>query len=399
MHPYAIIYIILALYSVAIVMIGKKNRVGNKEYIFIAISFLLLMFFHIFVDVNSVEDLPNYRDSYRYISQLSFSKSLHETSHDDYSWAILNKLTSVVSSDFVFLLLLYNILLLITIYLISKKYSPYIPVSIVIFFLIAYDQSLFVLRQYLAIACILWTIPCIINKKLLPYIALCIVASFFHHSAIIWVPIYFLCIIKNKKLYIVLIAVATAIIAYVCSNPLVLAVALDDYYINTYLDTGESQNMTSKLISLSYLVCYVVFVKRHIFDEGINKLCFNTLFIYAVVYFFAPPIGLISRLLKYFEIFLFLVVPITMSYMKNQFVRILYFSLILILQGFLFIRGLDEFWISDYRLDNLDFKILVMIVLSLSAILFIFKKDDKRISCQKLTKKCKRCTNDFKPLR
>lgn len=389
MHPFAIIYICFALYSIVLLCANKRRTFGKNEYVFVFISFLVLMTFHVFVNTDSVEDLPGYKKSFQILSHLTFSESIYHTIHNDYLWAVFNKLTSYCSEDFTSLLLIYNIFVLGTIYLIAQKYSPSLPVSIVMFIVIAYDQSLFILRQFTAIACVFWTIPCIIKKRLIPYILLCIAAVFIHKSAIIWMPIYFLYNIKNRKLYISLLIAIIFTIGYICANPLILAAVFDDYYIR-YLETGTSMNMTLKLVSLSYIVCYVLFAKKHIFDEGINRLCFIVLLLYTTIYLFAPSVGLIGRILKYYEMILILAVPITMSYMRHTFVKVAYFSAILIFQGYIYIRGLDEFWISEYRMEYFDLPILSAIFFSALILVLLM---GKRNRMDLLLKKRKVITN------
>lgn len=376
MHSFAILYIFFALYTLALLFVSSKQKMlGRKEYVFLSVSFLTLMFFHVFVDTYSVEDLYRYEDTYKRICNLSFSNALELDVHFDYMWVVFNKLATFVTGDFTFLLFLYNIILLGTVYLISNKYSPYMPVSIIIFIVLSYEQSLFVLRQYLAIAIVLWTIPCIINKKLLPYIGLCVAAYFFHKSAIIWIPLYFLYNIENLKIYIGALVSAIVVIGLICSNPLIMASFFDDYYIR-YLEGGVSINVTAKLISLSYLICYILFAKRCVFDRGINKMCFTMLLVYTVIYCFAPPVGIITRILKYFELSLFLVIPITMSYIKSFPIRVSYLISILILQGYLFIRGLDEDWISNYRIQEFSFQIVLLIFISMLLLFKFIKKSN-----------------------
>lgn len=377
MHSFAIIYILLALYVVILLFADSKQKViGNKEYAFISLSFFFLMFFHVFVDPYSVEDLYRYEDMYNDICNSSFSSALETNINIDYIWAIINKIASFVSHDFTFMLFLYNSILLCTVFIITNKYSPYIPVSILMFVLLTYDQSLFVLRQYLATAFVLMSIPFIINKKFIPYLALCIVACLCHKSSIIWMPLFFLCNIKNTKLYTGIIVVAIVIIGFICSNPLVLAVFFNDYYMN-YLDGGNPNNITQKLIALTYLLCYILFAGPHILDNGINKLAFTMLLIYTAIFCFAPPVGIITRVLKYFELSLLFVVPITMSYINNKPIRVIYLLSILFLQGYLFIRGLNESWISDYRLQEISLTIFLLIFTMMLLLVMHIKKTNK----------------------
>ena len=314
MHILATNYIIFSIYIVLLFIINYNNKKNGSlnigENFFISVSFFTLIYLHVNVNRNSVEDLPAYYETFQKISRVDFSKIFGQIRNTDYSYAIFNKICSLISNDFKSLLFIYNVILIGSHYLIAKKYSPYLPISIALFLLISYNQSLFVIRQYLAISVLLWTIPCILNKKIIPYIILSTIAFFFHSSSIIWFPIYFIYNIKNVKLFLISIILMIITMSYLSTNPTSLIILLGLEFEN-YVRDGFGMNLTVKLIPLMYLLCYCLFLRKHVLDEGINKLCFIALVVYTVTFFFAPPVGLIDRILKYYETLSFLSVPIT----------------------------------------------------------------------------------------
>lgn len=375
MHPLAINYIIFAVFLLFLTLFGiKKAKIQKGEIVFLTASFFTLMLLHAGVKINSVEDLPRYEDTFKFIANADFKNIYGLIKNTDYFWAIFNKLCSYVTYDFTFLLLVYNLFLIGTHFLLAKKYSPYIPVSIVVFLLISYNQSLFVLRQYMAISFLLWTIPCIINRKLIPYLILCILAFYTHSSALIWFPIYFVYNIKNIKIFYFVIFLFAILMSFLNTNigHLIILLGLE---FESYVDVSVQWNMTIKFIAVSYLLTYVFALKSHVLDEGINKLCFLILLIYAICYIFAPPVNLLARILKYFEVFLFLSVPITMSYIKSKSIRLFYIITIMMLQGFLSLRALDEFYFCDYFFDGVSFDYFILIIIFYLLGLYLFKKD------------------------
>lgn len=373
MHTLAINYIIFSGYLMLLLLFKNNGiKMGMKEYIFIILSFISLMMLHIGVEVNSVEDLPKYEILYLQVVVYPFNQIFSLIKNTDYFWAIFCKMCSYVTKDFIWLLFVYNSILIISHFSIAKRYSPYIPISIVIFMAISYNQSLFVLRQYLAISFLLWSIPCIINKRIIPYLILCIIAFYTHSSSIIWFPIYFIYNIKNKRLFIATIAGIITMLSLLNTNigRYILMFGLE---FESYVDTSVKWNITAKLIPIMYLTTFCVFLKSHIFDEGINKLCFIALIIYAFCYLFAPPVNLLGRILKYYESLLFISVPITMVYMRNKLVKNLYLLSILILQGYLSINALDEFYFRDYTYRSISLIFNILILLSLIFMFYLFK--------------------------
>ena len=161
--------------------------------------------------------------------------------------------------------------------------------------------------------------------------------------------------------------------SYLSTNPTSLIILLGLEFEN-YVRDGFGMNLTVKLIPLMYLLCYCLFLRKHVLDEGINKLCFIALVVYTVTFFFAPPVGLIDRILKYYETLSFLSVPIAMSYCKPKFLSIPYLISILVFQGFLTIKVLDEFYFANYRLDECPFSLIMLIIISVLLLMYVINK-------------------------
>ena len=208
----------------------------------------------------------------------------------------------------------------------------------------------------------LLSIPFILEKKIIPYLVTYLVALFFHTSSIIWLPVYFIYNLKSVKWLYCALAIFSGASVVLALNPHLVLPIIGEY--ESYLASGEAMNMTLKMIPITYLLCYIFFLREHVFDEGIKKLCFIVVLIYCIAFLVAPPIGLITRLFKYFEVFIYLMVPITMAYINNLLIRIVYLTGVLLLQGYLSIRGLEEMWICDYKTQEVSFMIFLLIGMS-----------------------------------
>ena len=374
MHPFEVNYIAFAVFLIVLLLV-KKFKTSNSvlEYIFVGISFFVFILLHVGVDINSVEDLPRYEIQFYDVATVPFERIFNQIRTTDYFYAILNRFVSYISKDFQFFLLVYNIILFASCYFINKKYSPIVPVSIVFILLGIYNQSLYVIRQYFALSFVLISVPFIIKKKLLPYLVLCIVAFFTHSSAIMWIPIYFIYhikSIKNLMAYGIVMIVGLALLNTDLGKYL-LFFGLD---YGNYLDESIEMSITSKLIRIVYLSVYLFFVGRHALDNGINKLCTITTILLTAGYVFAPPIEIIGRMLLYYSIFLMLVIPITMSYMKSPFVRFVYLTGILVLQGYLSMKGLEEDYFANYYYEGMPTQYLIIIILSSLVTVFLYSR-------------------------
>ncbi|WP_165899424.1 EpsG family protein [Prevotella heparinolytica] len=334
------------------------------ENIFMLISFLILTIFHVGVNVESVEDLPLYESAFNRIAAASGSDIFNQYRSQEYLFIIANKVVAFISKDFVFFLLIYNLFFFLSHYLIIREYSPYVPISIVVLLIYNYNQSLFVLRQYMAISILLFTIPCIIKGKIIPYLVLCVMAFFTHYSSIIWLPIYFMYGIKKKRVFILSAVAFTLFFILMRSDlgKLMIFVfnmdAYDAYMVENKIDIKQI------IIPSLYLVFYVFSLKKHIFDLGMNKICFIALLIIVIGYAFAPGMNQVGRMLQYFQTLSIISIPITVSYIKSKPLRFVYLFSVITLNGYLTNKGLYEFYFIHYKFGgfNMTYYIIIFLV-------------------------------------
>lgn len=362
MHPFTINYLFFSI-IVILLLLSRKFQLKHEavDYIFIVFSFIIFNLLHVGVDINSVEDLPNYKELFQKVSTSNFLHFYEEILTTDYCYAFINKCVSYFSDDFLFLLLLYNLFLFYSHYNIIIKYSPFVPLSIVLMLLLVYNQSLFVLRQYLANSIILFSIPCIFKRQLFQYLLICLIAVFTHSSSLVWIPVYFIYNCKNRKSFVLGLVITTLSYA-VISLFIIQYMSLVHLEFGRYVDKSASTAIATIIIRLTYLMSYVIILKKHIYDDGINRLCFIALYLILIGYIFAPPIEMMSRVLQYYMTLMILSIPITMYYMKSIVVRAFFIISILLIEGILVSRGLNEFYFAYYSYDGVSFGYMLAIL-------------------------------------
>lgn len=151
-------------------------------------------------------------------------------------------------------------------YKIWRKYSPNIFVSLLIYFytvFMIYDIN--GIRQGMALSLTLLSIPFICKRKLLPFLALCIVSIGFHSSSLFFIPAYWLynwriSVSKYKALfYIGLLIVVAVPLRLLIQNYTTTFLAADDLlnHYSTYMDSDY--NVGGPVLSFGAIQRLIIF--------------------------------------------------------------------------------------------------------------------------------------------
>ena len=217
------------------------------------------------------------------------------------------------------LLIVYCYLKIIKIYSVNYVFSVFLFIT-----LGTYTFFFNGLRQGLAMAILVLATPYLLNKKLIPYLLTCFLASLFHISVLFAIPFYFLVNLKIKIIYKITLAF---IISLVSSSFLVSYFASINERYQTYADVSEK---SGGLLTLGFYAILVIFIYGVIHIYKIKDEFFNKLFIfYASGVIFMLPIALLStnpsgpqRLLNYFTWTLILLLPVVFKKINNKYISV-----------------------------------------------------------------------------
>lgn len=228
------------------------------------------------------------------------------------------------------------------------KYSPDIFISLIIYFytlLLIYDLN--GIRQGMAMAIVLASLSPILDKKLLQFISLIIIATFFHTSAILFLPFYWLSRINiSKRALFIVIAVSLIISIPIRSlienNSIVQSLlALDSFsHYSTYL-TNENTGRDVSIISIAVFQRIFIFslffinYNKIIVREDLKLLLFNGYFIAIIIFIFLSfSAEFASRLSFYYKSLEIFMVPIIITSQKrisNRIILVLIFVMLSLL--------------------------------------------------------------------
>lgn len=199
------------------------------------------------------------------------------------------------------------------------------------------------IRQTIALIIFFFSTKYIINRKILPYCILILIAFLFHKSAILLLPVYF--IVTPRKyskitlVFIVLLVVVFSTSSYFIDILRFLVIKINPRY-STYLNSGSSLSLRT-MITTSYLLVLIF-----IFWDKFNgrELIFAKLYLlFVLTTFMGFQVLMIGRYSLYFEIFAVILIPIMFSKFEDK--KMAFF--IIIPQIILYMIRYYNFFTSD----------------------------------------------------
>ncbi len=183
-------YAIFFVFLVFFVLTLKGTVKSRKEY---CIWCFMLLFLMAGLRGDTVGgDLKRYLPEFYAVANSSFSRVFEEGYHEP-GYVLFIKFLGMISSDSRSFLLGTSFVSLIGPFVLFKKCSTNIAVSVMLYYAMGYYTNTFNnVRQALALSIIFCVIPFLIERKFWKYLLGVILAATFHYSAIVMLVVYFL---------------------------------------------------------------------------------------------------------------------------------------------------------------------------------------------------------------
>lgn len=185
-----------------------------------------------------------------------------------------------------------------------------------------YFQSMNGIRQWITLAMFLYSIKFIRDNKLVPYLIVILLASTVHLSALIFIPVYFLCRIRippRKGLLVLLVSIACMPFVRIAFN---FFVSLTKY--KWYLDTSYNKidfSITDTIVGAVLLALGYFYYKNSEGDQTYSILM--NLQLFALIFsVYSAAIFLADRLVPCFTASQLLLVPAVLSQEKSRKARV-----------------------------------------------------------------------------
>jgi hypothetical protein len=327
----------------------KYTELGKKQQnsVLIFIMFCQLLFLTVFKDNRIFKDLWAYLIGFNYSKLIDWSRIKDIDSAAGYlnyelGWRYYVKTLSSLSDNEGLLIFITGIIILYSYLILIKKHSTIPWISVFLFIAIVFYNSLFVLRQNLAIAICIFSFPFIVERKLWKFLLIIIFASLFHNTAIIFAILYFLYPLKlNKKMFSIML-VGGFLFNYLFTQLIEIAITYFPEYA-IYYNQGNSANIIPYLISFSVLsFIYFQFYPIKKFQQY-EKLFFIMIFIVTLFDLSRVSLstGIIARLSGYFFPAIIILLPNAINNIKTPIIKYMSISTIVSLYFLMMIRQMD----------------------------------------------------------
>lgn len=339
---YFFVFIVLALIGILNLVKFPKNQLYVKSFGLAAAFIILVLFAGLRYNTG-----PDYRD------YDIFFRDIYPLYDYDripfYIWEVLEPgfiilcsffKTIVHNNQFVFLGLALTSLSLFFYRL--KEYSVLPLVTLFCYYVYGYPDNFSILRQVIAINLFFWSIKYIINRNWALYFSTIVLACFFHQSAVILFPLYFVINRHIQVKYIVIAFILAICLFYLGFVPWLFNTLLDSLggkYANYLSNQMLSQpKLLGTLFIERILILCLLLYKRKIF-EAQNKyfnVFLNIYILYIIGYLLLSQVFVLLRFIQYFAFASCILYPLLLFYFKEVYGKyIVYLLLVLIL----FFRG------------------------------------------------------------
>lgn len=307
----------------------KRNVIINSKYNSSVCLVCFCLIWLLYISINSnFSDLEAYTNAIKEVRNCSWKYLVDNNIPNlkaEIGYRFYCKIFSVFTVNSKIFQACTGLIIIAGYYKVIRTYSPMVLLSLLLFVVGPFFQSLYVLRQYMTLSLILLSYPYVINRNFWKFLIIISIAFTIHQSAIVFFPIYYLYGIKNNKYLIIIIIISSLLIFSLLSFLIhyyaeVLAFASAGYG-DGYMESEQGANFSVPLLLLGILIFRIFILRKKFWDSGINKLL-SIILIFGCVFSFAG-IGIVatSRLFMCYTSVLFIIIPNTLSYICNSSIR------------------------------------------------------------------------------
>lgn len=356
--------LLLVLYITNPKALAKCSNTSMVRYLFVASLLGLLSALKASTIGN---DSPEYIRIFEISPDVEFGLTRYEIGYIYY-----NKLLNIISSNPQILFIITSLIIFFSVSRFFWIYSQMPWLSLLLFFLngtFAFFMS--ALRQSLALSILLFAYEALINKKYVIFVCICLFASLFHLSALLFLVCLPLSFVKlnRKSLSILILASLFSILLFesLLETALSYVTAYQRYVDGVYFE-GDTRfaSIIQLLLSLIFLFIGFRSFRSDKSENSKDSMMVVMFFVAVYLYVLCLKVNLIDRFAVYFSFFTIIFIPNAISrfstYGKKRFIinsMILFYS-VYIMVALVFrptwnnVYPYKFFWDEKVRVDYID---------------------------------------------
>lgn len=316
MEPY--IYLFLFITFLAIISALDKRK-GKRNLFFVFVSFFAIILFQSLRKWTVGTDVVAYLHFFERLSSgESISDFASEFSSLEIGFLYYNQVIAFFTSNPQYFLAIVSASIFIPIgYVINKNSKNFYLSIIALLTLVIFNFTFSGLRQSIAIAIVFLSFECIKKKKWLWFLALVLLASSFHLSALVFLPAYPLYFLKIKKKHFLLVIGFIALV-FVFKSFLLkffITAAFEKYDNSALLGSTGAYTMFFIMLSIYSLAIFVQ--RKREFSITLNAYS-NYILMAVLIQIAASESQVAMRAGYYYFIFITLLLPEIMATFKNK---------------------------------------------------------------------------------
>ena len=232
---------------------------------------------------------------------------------------ILTKLMTYFVDNSILMYGIYTALILVPVAVFLYRYSDNLWLSTYLFIALTFfATSMNFIRQSIAASIVLWCYPFLKRKKIVPYLFVVLLASLFHRTALIMIPVYFFAQLRLSKGLLAFYGVSVGVV-YLFSEQilsLVTKLAASGYESTIYLEEGlEPLHVVIPALVFAFLMMMRKSMAER-FDERDAILLTNLALFAMVIYLFITKHFILERFSIYVNQFVMISLPMACACFK-----------------------------------------------------------------------------------
>lgn len=312
----------------------QKKDYYDKYLFFLILSILFLGIITGLRNRNVGTDL-----NYTYIPQFYNILNGNNNAFTEKGFVLLNKIIQIFTNKYQSIILITSIIFAASLCRIAIKKSKSVVLTMIVTLLSTfYFTSLNNVRQSIACIILIEGFYYLIDKKFWKYLIVILIASIFHITSLIMVPMYFIFNSKKIRKHFLISCLLVIILIPVLSKLFIIIASHTKYY---YYFVSEFNNYSSNRINIAINGLWLLISFALLYNEkDINKESYVLLFIQTCAFLisylslFISISEMISRIASYFIFYQILLIPYLVNREKEKKGKIILTSTYIITYGF-----------------------------------------------------------------